>query len=315
MKIGNDSPPEISVIVVSYNTADLTTTAISTLIENTATHFELIVIDNASDDNSADIIESRFPRIKLIRSEKNIGFAAANNLASNFATGKYILLLNPDTELFDNAVDQLFQFAKENPENKIWGGRTLFPDRTLNPSSCWNKQTLWSVFCCASGLMSLFRHSTLFNPEGIGGWDRQGIRNVDIVSGCFFMVERKLWQELGGFNERYFMYGEEADFCLRAKHLGIRPRVTSLATIIHLGGASEKIQADKLVRLLKAKQALIIDHFLPYTKLLGVYLLSFWPFTRYAVHSGLKIIGRKDSIDRAATWKNVWKRKSEWFAK
>src|SRR5690606_35725860 len=126
------------------------------------------------------------------------------------------------------------------------------------------------VFCVATGLSSLFRGSSLFNPEGYGGWKRDTVREVDIVSGCFFLIRRELWERLGGFDPAFFMYGEEADLCLRARKLGARPMVTPEATIVHYGGASERVRADKMVRLLQAKALLIRRHWGPVAARSGV---------------------------------------------
>lgn len=303
--------PEVSVIMVSYNTRELTLRAIDSVLRKTNINYELIVIDNASNDGSAASIAANFPDIQVINSDQNLGFAAANNLAASHATGDYILLLNPDTEILDAAIDKLLAFAKEKPECRIWGGRTLFADMRLNPSSCWMRQTFWSLFCQAIGVNSILRSSTVFNPEGIGGWDREGERDVDIVSGCFFLTTTEHWREMNGFKFEYFMYGEEADFCLRSISNGARPRVTSKATIIHLGGASEKVAADKLVRLLSAKSLLINDHFSK-AKIIARFLLGLWPLSRYFVHSLLARLGKFESIDRAKIWGEVWRRRTEW---
>ena len=100
-------------------------------------------------------------------------------------------------------------------------------------------------------------NSALFNPEAFGGWDRSSVRNVDIVSGCFFLINRTLWDRLGGFDPAFFMYGEEADLCLRARKLGARPIVSPSATIVHYGGASTSSTLKQRMLLLKAKATLM----------------------------------------------------------
>lgn len=308
-------PPQVSIIVISYNTKQFTLECLRSIFQETSnTQFEIIVLDNDSSDKSAPAIAKEFRnKVQLIPSENNLGFAGGNNYASQLAAGQYLLLLNPDTVILEGAIDKLVTFAKSNPKAGIWGGKTLFGDKTLNPGSCWRRQTLWALTSKALGFSSLFRRSTLFNPEGMGSWDRDGIRKVDIVSGCFLLINHELWQQLDGFLPEFFMYGEEADLCLRAKKLGAQPMVTSEATIIHYGGASEKIRSDKLVRLIKAKVLLIRKHFTPYSIQLGVFLLACWPLSRYMAHSIATILGRKDSLQAKQVWKEVWERREEWL--
>ncbi|MBY4895370.1 glycosyltransferase family 2 protein [Rhodobacteraceae bacterium N5(2021)] len=221
--------------MVSYNTRDLTLTAIRTCLETTRqTSFRLVVLDNASSDGSADAIAEAFAhedRVELIRSDENLGFAKANNVVAAQVDTEFLLLLNPDTECHAGAVDNLVGFARETPQAGIWGGRTVFADGSLNIASCWNRITPWSMLCRAIRLDALFRGSEFFNPEAIGGWKRDSVREVDIVVGCFLLIQRELWQRLGGFDLKYFMYGEEADLCLRAAQMGYRPMITRSGSV------------------------------------------------------------------------------------
>lgn len=307
----------ISLIIISYNTCGLTLECLHSVFSNIRfpkSEFEVIVFDNASTDGSADAIEELFGnRLTLIKSDTNIGFAAGNNAATEKVTSDYILLLNPDTLVLNNAIDNIYSFAELNPSAKLWGGRTLFADHSLNPGSCWSRQTLWSLVCQVMGFSSLFRRSSIFNPEGIGGWDREGERYVDIISGCFLLIKREFWIKLSGFSPDYFMYGEDADLCLRAKKFGAKPLISSTATIVHYGGASEKVRADKLVRLIKAKALLIKDHFSHNLSRIGVLLLSGWPLSRYIAHKLFFILGRKNSNNSLIVWKEVWNRRNEWL--
>lgn len=305
--------PEIAVLIVSYNTRDLTVRAVDTLLAQTHTPMEVVVIDNGSEDGSAEAVEQYYPTVHVIRSSSNLGFARANNLASKHTSSPYLLLLNSDTEVLPTAVDHLLEFAKRRPDAGIWGGRTLFADGSLNLASCWSRQTLWSLLVQALGLTTLFRRTTLFNPEGMGAWLRDDEREVDIVSGCFLLIERGLWEALGGFSPHFFMYGEDADLCLRARALGARPATTPEATIVHHGGASERVAADKLVRLLNAKAHLIRNDFSPYSRPLALALLAAWPFSRMFVHRLIDACRLSGPRDKAKTWSEVWKRRREWL--
>jgi GT2 family glycosyltransferase len=306
----------LTIIVISYNTREMTLECLRSVFRETCQEtFELIVLDNASADGSAEAIAEEFgDKVRLIASSENLGFAGGNNQAAGVALGDYILMLNPDTVVLDGAVDRLVEFARQRPDAGIWGGRTLFGDGTLNRASCWSRQTLWSLICQALGFSSLFRRSTFFNAEAMGGWDREGIRFVDIVSGCFLLIRHDLWSRLNGFRPEFFMYGEEADLCLRARNFGARPMVSSAATIIHYGGASETIRADKLVRLLSAKMRLVQYHFPVFTKWLGCWLLSLWPVSRYWAQTMLGRIVRQPLADKSAVWREVVRRRNEWYS-
>lgn len=305
---------DVSIIVVSYNTCEMTLDALrAATYETHAASYELLVVDNDSSDGSAEAIAKHIPEAKLIALKNNIGFAAANNLAVSKARGRFILLLNPDTVVLNGAIDEVIEFAKANLEAKIWGGRTVFGDGTLNPYSCWGRMTLWNTFCRTSGLAGLIPYSEFFNSETYGSWPRDVVRHVDIVTGCFFLIERDFWNELGGFDPTFFMYGEEADLCLRAKAVGAHPMITPNATLVHYGGASENTQSGKLIKLLSAKATLIKRHFPKHQTQLGLLLLQAWPLSRWlALRLFAILTGRANYQTRSDSWHAVWQQREDW---
>ena len=251
--------------------------------------------------------------MRLIARSDNIGFARANNVAAQHATANTLLLLNPDTLVQGHAIDELYGFSREHPEALIWGGRTLFADGALNPSSCWHRITVWNAFCRTSGLAALFPDSAVFNTEAFGGWQRDSVRAVDIVSGCFFMIPKALWQKLGGFDATFFMYGEEADLCLRARAHGAKPMVTPAATITHYGGASEKTRAAKMVKLLAAKMTLVDRHMAAWKRPFARALISLWPVSRLIALKLMALATRSQRYSESAdTWREIWRRRAEW---
>lgn len=306
---------DVSILIVSFNTREMTLAAISSVIRETRdVTFEIIVVDNASTDGSAEAIAAHPAAVRLIRSPQNIGFGQANNLAAEHARGDYILLLNPDTLVTDGAIDKLFAFARANRRALIWGGRTNFADGSLNPASCWRRITPWGLAMQASGLAAAFPGSRLFNPEAYGGYARDSVREVDIVSGCFLLIPRPIWLALGGFDPVFFMYGEEADLCLRARRIGARPMITPDAAIVHLGGASEPTRAGKMIKLLAAKSSLIRRHWPRGTAGFGQMLLAMWPLSRLIGFSILSSLTRNVGWrDAATTWRSVWSARDEWW--
>ncbi len=307
--------PRVSVLVISYNTRELTLACLRSLREQTQVPHEVIVLDNASSDGSAEAIAAEFPDYRLIASTENLGFARGNNVAARDARGHYILLLNPDTVVLDQAIDRLVAFAERRPEAGIWGGRTLYGDLSLNPTNAFGELTLWSLFCRATGLAVAFKGSELFNPEDYGNWDRSTEREVGFVSGCFFLITRALWERLGGFDLTFVMYGEEADLCRRARRQGLaRARMTPDATIIHYVGQSSKRRADKDVMVLRAKATTIRSHLPAWQRPMALTLLAAWPWSRMVSGGVLARVARRPKFAEAAThWGNVWRARHDWL--
>lgn len=306
--------PEVTIIIVSFNTRELTLKAIETLLAAGGDVLaEVILYDNASRDGSAGAIAERFPQIHTIASTENLGFAKANNVASEIAHSDMLLLLNPDTETYDNAVANLLAFARGNPKGGIYGGRTLFPDGSLNPNSCFDEISVRSQFCRALYLDKLFPDSGFFNPEAIGNWKRDSERQVDVVVGCFLMIPKSLWDRLGGFDLKYFMYGEEANLCHRARALGYRPMITPTATIMHLVGASSNVRADKIVLVGRARATLIREHWPAWKVPIGIFLLWLWSGVRFSLYRVRSFVSGKPELPGRVTWDHVWSQRRTWL--
>ncbi len=302
----------VSIIVVSFNTKEQTLACLASIFEQTRDlAFEVIVYDNASTDGSADAIARQFPQVSLIRGSENLGFGRANNAASTHASGDYILLLNPDTIVLDNAVKRLFDFAVETPDAKIWGGRTVNLDGTLNPTCVWRFPTNWSMLCQALGLHRLLPSVAVFNPEPYPNWARDTVRDVDIVTGCFLLTTRTFWNILEGFDEDFFMYSEEADLCYRTRQLGGRLVFTPNATIVHLDGATKQVAADKRCLLLAGRSAYIRKNWGPVSAAFGRTILTLHVWVRLM---GSKILARRSGqATSASLWKEVWGRRRFWI--
>jgi len=304
----------VSILIVNYNTCKMTIDCIHSIFEQSENiDFEVIVVDNASTDGSAEAIAAEFPRLKLFPSKKNLGFAGGNNLAATAAHGDYLLLLNPDTVVLDHAVDRLVAFARQNPNAGIWGGKTVFENGELNPTSCWRFMTLWSLVTQVTGLSRLFARSDFFNPEAYGGWSRDFEREVEIVSGCFLLVDHALWERLNGFDEHFFMYAEEADLCYRAKQSGARPLFTPKATIIHYGGASEKVFSAKVVKLFTGKITFIAKHWTPLRQKIGIKLFELSVITRVVGYAVAAFLTSSTAHQHATQqWRTIWSQRVEW---
>ena len=222
---------------------------------------------------------------------------------------EFLLLLNPDTLVHPGTVDAMVSFARERPSYGLYGGRTVNPDGTVHPGSCWGKPTVWSLFCFAAMLSTAFKRSPVFDPESLGRWERDTIREVDIVTGCLLLVRRQLWTQVGGFDERFFMYGEDADLALRVARLGLRNVVTPDAVVTHEIGVSSSSRPDKLALLFRGKVTLLRKHWPGGRRRLGIGLLWAGVGLRAAV-SAVANVGRGGT---AWDWRPVWRLRSSWL--
>jgi GT2 family glycosyltransferase len=314
IKLNRSTNIELSIIIVSFNTREMILECLRSIAAQTHhTSYEIIVVDNMSTDGSAEAIGREFPNARVMALTENLGFAGANNLAAASACGRQILLLNPDTIVLDGAVDRLVAFSRERRSSRVWGGRTVFGDGSLNPGSCWRKLTVWNLLCWSLGLAFLAPNSPIFNSMAYGGWDRSTVRHVDIVTGCLLLIDREFWNQLGGFDPAFFMYGEEADLCERARQVGAHPIVTPTATIVHYGGASETSSVDKTVKLFRGHMTFIERHWSPATRVLGRALLLLCPLIRaHGYRVAARVMGRPDLTAKADSWRAIWKCRDTW---
>lgn len=241
---------DVSIIIVNWNTRAILKDCLNSIYEQTrGIKFEVIVVDNASRDGSAEMVEKEFPRVVLIENSENKGFAAANNLGMAIAQGRYVLLLNSDTLVLDETIDKVVSFTDNNPDVAVVGCRVLNPDGTLQPT-CFMFPSIINMLFSSSYLYKLFPRSRIFGRERMTWWDRKDIREVDVVTGCFMLVRRKAIDEVGMMDERFFIYGEETDWCYRFKKAGWKVMFAPVGEIIHLGGQStSKVQVEMLVQL------------------------------------------------------------------
>ena len=268
-----------------------------------------MVVDNASGDGTVEMVREEFPDVRVLALEENLGFAGGVNVAAGAAEGEHVLLLNPDTIVHEGAVANLVAFARANPRHGLYGGRTLWPDGRVCEGSCWGQPTLWSLFCFATMLSSAFKRSRILDPESLGGWERDSVREVGIVTGCLLLAPREVWSRLGGFDERFFMYGEDADLGMRAWAAGYRPAITPDCVITHEVGVSSESRPDKLVLLMRGKVTLLRKHWRAPRRQLGIGLLLAGVALRAFAPRSLR--GRNGGVPSA--WREVWRQRHEWL--
>jgi hypothetical protein len=230
--------PLVSVVIVSFNTRQMTLNCLRSLqsdLRSSSTIAEIWVVDNASTDQSVLAIREKFPSVKVIEQDRNLGFGAANNAALCRANGEFLLLLNSDAFVKPGAVSALVRYLQEHPAAGAVGPRLLNADGSLQ-RSC---HTFPSP--ARSWLENLGISFLLSNHKTIGDyrrWDHASDRDVDFVIGACLMVRRSVYEQVGGFDERFFMYSEETDWQRRIHAAGWSVAFTSSATVTHLGGGS-----------------------------------------------------------------------------
>ena len=232
---------DISVIIVNYNVRDFLSNALTSLfraLEGLTS--EVFVVDNASDDGSVELIKKEFPQVQLIANRGNAGFAKANNQALARSTGRYILLINPDTLVQEDTVRVLMEYFNGNNIAGMAGCKILNPDGTLQLACRRSFPTPWNAFTKTFGLSSLFPHSKLFARYNLTYLDPDVTVEVDAVSGSFMMIRREVYEKIGGLDEKFFMYGEDLDWCYRVQQAGWKVMYVPATSIIHYKGESTK---------------------------------------------------------------------------
>jgi hypothetical protein len=236
----NEACPVLSIVIVSYNTCELLRECLEALYRQLETiPSEVFVVDNTSRDGSAAMVETQFPNVHLIRSDVNLGFGAANNRAFKLAKGRYIVLLNSDAFLHDNALAISLQHMEQEHDVAVGGARLVGRDGNWQPSACLFPSPL-NDFLVLSGLAARFPRSRVF-----GRFDRTWANanepaDVDWVPGAFSIIRREALERVGFFDEQFFLYYEEVDLCRRVKQAGYRVRYWPDIVVVHLGGESSK---------------------------------------------------------------------------
>jgi GT2 family glycosyltransferase len=231
---------DASVIIVSFNTREILRACLSELfLAIRVRDIEVIVVDNASRDGSADMVAADFPQAQLLRSQTNLGFAAANNLAFRVAVGRYIILLNPDTLIAIYALDAALGHMDASPDVGLAGGRLVGRDG-LNQPSARQFPSLFNELLVLSGLAARFPRSRLFGRFDRTWADPYLSAEVDWVPGAFVIIRHDALQQVGEFDERFFLYYEEVDLCRRFKKLGWKIWYWPDIEVEHLGGESSR---------------------------------------------------------------------------
>ncbi len=226
---------DISVIILNYNTLDLTRKCIQTVFASRLGRYtmEVIVCDNGSTDGSPAMVKKEFPQALFIDNKKNVGFAAGNNPGIRRAKGRYVLLLNSDTEVPASTLAAMIAFMDARPQAGAATCKLLLPDGSIDPACHRGFPTPWVAFTYIAKLEKLFPKTRLFGEYHQGYKDFSAVHKVDVISGAFFMVRREVINKVGLMDEDYFMYGEDIDWAYRIRQAGWTIYYNPNVTVLH----------------------------------------------------------------------------------
>ncbi|MGC2769609.1 MAG: glycosyltransferase family 2 protein [Candidatus Acidiferrum sp.] len=275
---------DMSVVIVGWNAKHYLELCLESLAKAPPRRsIEVFVVDNASADGSAEMIEAKFPWVKLIKSSENLGFSKGNNVAIRQCQGHYIALVNPDVIVFPGCLDALADFLDQNPKVGNVGPRVLNPDMSMQ-STCRRFPTLWNNFCSATGLSTRFKNSRFFAGEHMFYFPHDRTLTVDVIVGCFSMIRRETFDEVGLLDEDLFMYGDDVDWCRRACNAGWQVVFYPGGQAIHDRG---KTTAPYPVRFAVAQQRSVLHYWKKHHSFLGVLgirtIMLFRHLLRYTV--------------------------------
>jgi len=260
-----ERPFDISVIIVSFNVRDFLQQCLRSVSEASQNlNTEIFIVDNRSVDGTPDMVRKIYPGVHLIANSENLGFGKANNQALKTARGKYVLFLNPDTIIREDTLDVMFRFMEENPDTALAGCKILNTDGSLQ-LACRRSFPRPSVAIPKLlGLSALFPGNRFLAKYNLTYKNPDESYTVDAVSGSFMFCRRDLIQELNGFDERFFMYGEDLDLCYRVQEKGYNVSYVPHTTIVHYKGESSKSAPfDSLIAFYKAMDQFVRKHFGP----------------------------------------------------
>ena len=268
---------DISIIIVNYNVKEFAANLLESL-EKSKDRFrlEIFLVDNASSDGSVSYLKRRYPHVTYIENRDNTGFGKANNQAIRLARGTYTLLINPDTIVRQDTLKAMYGHMEKHPESGAAGCKMLNPDGTFAPESRRSVPTPMTALWKILGLTTLFPRNKRFSAYYLGGEDENKQGRVPVLSGAFMFFRTHVLKEAGGFDEQFFMYGEDIDLCYRIRQKGWEIDYVPDTSIIHYKGEStRKENLDYVVTFNKAMYLFFRKHYsFGYTLFFRIFILS-----------------------------------------
>ena len=238
--------PDLSIVIVNYNTCQLLDDCLQSLMDaqRPSNGMEIIVVDNASSDGSQKMVRDKYPAVRLVASETNRGFSAANNMGTAVATGDYVLFLNSDTRVDSQALVQPLEYLRQHDDVGAITVYLEYPNGQRDPDNHRGFPTPWNAICYFSGLGRLFRDNPRYNGYFQEYRDFSQTHPIEVIAGSFMMMPTALCLELNGWDETYFFYGEDIDFCYRIWQAGYQIIYYPHVKVLHYKGASSGLRKE-----------------------------------------------------------------------
>ncbi len=235
----------VSLIVINYKVEKEIITCISSIINSKPkVSFEIIVVDNDSDSKLKDVLRRNFPQVKYMESPRNIGYGAGNNLGAKLATGNYLFFLNPDTIVQKDSVDILFNFVKNNSMSGMVAPLLLDLSGNVYPNQGSSEYNFKSAIVTSSFINKFFPNNSISRKFFHANWNKKEVEEFDVVPGTAFIIKKTLFERVGMFDEKFFLYFEEYDLAKRIKKLGYKNYIIPEAKVLHIWEASTKKRKD-----------------------------------------------------------------------
>lgn len=254
---------DLSVIIVSYNVKYFLRQCLQSVARAMeGLSVEVWVVDNASIDGSVEMVREEFPWVKVIANATNLGFARANNQAIQQATGRYILLLNPDTIVQEDTFRVVIKFMDSHPEAGVVGVKIIDGEGRFSVDSRRDLPSAWNIFCKLSGLYRLFPKSRLFGRYHLTFLPENEITPVPVLLGAFMAIPRSVLDKVGLLDERFFMYAEDIDLCYRILQAGYTNYYLPTTQIVHFKGESTRTRSlNYVLTFYKASLQFVQKHY------------------------------------------------------
>lgn len=255
------SNPLVSIIIVHYKVEKELFSCIDSILASNVTSYEIIVVDNDEVSSIEKELKKKFPNVIYKKAPRNLGYGGGNNYGSQFAKGKYLFFLNPDTILQKNTISVLVRFLQKEKNAGIVA--PLFLDSKNKPYPLQGSTILtpFVAIMCLSFIQKLFPNNPTYKKYYYFSWDKKSIKEVDVAPGTAFLVKKSIFDEAGGFDEQFFLFFEENDFCLRVKKLGFNVYINPEAKLVHLWGESTKSLPNTKEIFKKSRKYYFQKHF------------------------------------------------------